>query len=540
MKHFILPFAILLMLVSSCFVAPDITFKDGTVPDLSFSKSGGSLSFSFNATSEWSAKPSADWLTVNPASGIAGDFTITVKAAANETPDDRTASVTVQCGDVAKTVSVQQKQKDVLTLSKSLFEVGEEGGPISVDVSCNVPVSVWITQGESWIAQTKALATSRFSFDIAAYTGEEDRTGEIEFFNTEAGLSAKVTVSQKAPAIFELSPSEASVAGAGGTFTVTVRSSLDYSVSSMPEWVKQVSVKAVATKVHTFEVAANPDEKERSGVIVFCNASGLCVPFTVNQVAASAPQPGVDWSKDFAHKSLITRFTATWCGYCPIMAETVALAQSRRPGRYEAVNIHGDSSNYEFSGYGSLGNDYKIQGYPTSVVDGRRTVQNYNSSYAVTLIEKFQDETESTYPTATAIGMRSSFSGSTLSTDVDVYCKEADSYKLTVMVLEDGIVGYQADYTNGDQQQYKHDAIARIALTDVRGDAFSTVEKNTKKTFSFKADVPSKYVKDNLRVLVYVEREFGTQKKLTDYSLSFYVDNAASAKVGATLEPDLK
>jgi hypothetical protein len=123
--------------------------------------------------------------------------------------------------------------------------------------------------------------------------------------------------------------------------------------------------------------------------------------------------------------------------------------------------------------------------------------------------------------------------------DVDVFCKEADSYKLTVMVLEDGIVGYQADYTNGDHAQYTHDAVARLVLTDVRGDAFSTVEEKTAKTFSFKADI-SKYVKDNLRVLVYVQREFGTQKKQTDYSLKFYVDNAASAKAGTTLDPALK
>lgn len=539
MKRFFLPIAALLMLVSSCFVTPDITFKDGTVPELAFSKTGGTLSFSFNATSDWSATTSAGWLTLNPDSGIAGDFNVTVKAAANDTPDDRSATITVQCGDVVKTVSVQQKQKDMLTLSKSIFEVGEEGGRITVDVSCNVPVSARVLNGSAWISQTKGLETSQFSFEIAANTGEDERTGEIEIYSSEAGLSEKVTVSQKAPAIFELSASETTVESGGGTFTVTVRSSLEYSISSMPEWVKQISVKAVSKKVHTFEVAANPDQEVRSGVIVFCNESGVCVPFNVNQEAAPEPEPGIDWSRDFAHKSLIMRFTATWCGYCPIMAETVALAQSRRPGRYEPVNIHGGSSDLEFSSYKPLMSDYKISGYPTSVVDGRRTLQNYNSSYGATLIEKFQDETESSYPTATAVGIRSVFSGNELSVDVDVFCKEADSYKLTVMVLEDGIVGYQADYTNGDHAQYTHDAVARLVLTDVRGDAFSTVEEKTAKTFSFKADI-SKYVKDNLRVLVYVQREFGTQKKQTDYSLKFYVDNAASAKAGMTLEPALK
>ena len=76
-----------------------------------------------------------------------------------------------------------------------------------------------------------------------------------------------------------------------------------------------------------------------------------------------------------------------------------------------------------------------------------------------------------------------------------------------------------------------------MALTNVEGDPFSTVEDRTVKTFSYKVEVPSQYVKANLRVLVYVQREFGSQSKLSDFKGSFYVDNAASVKAGAELEP---
>lgn len=545
MKRF-LSLAVLTLLVTSCFLfAPNIEFSDGITPAPAFTQAGGTQSFGIKATSDWTATSSESWCTVSPASGISGDFTLTVKALANDTPDARTATVQLQCGEVLRLFTVKQEQKDVLAVPVSTVEMGKEAGEFTVEVSANVPVSARVTKGEAWLSYqgTKGLQAGRHAFSVSANTGEDPRTGEVEFYNTEAGASVRVTVNQKAPDVFELSASETSVAAEGGSFTVTVRSSLSYSVSSMPDWVKEVSVKAVSTKVHTYEVAANPDQAERSGVIVFCNETGVCVPFTVNQEAAAAPVPqpsGVDWTKAFIHKSLIMRFTATWCGYCPIMAETIALAQTNRPGRFEVVNIHGGSSNLEFAGYRPLMTEYNISGYPTSVVDGRRMIENYTPSYCMTLVQNAQDETESTYPTMTAVGIASSFSGNSLSVDVDLYCKEADSYKVTVLLLEDGIIGNQADNYNGSHSDYRHDCVARIALTDVLGAAFSTVEANTVKSFPFKVDVPTQYVKENLRVLVYVQREFGSQQKLSDFKGSFYVDNAASAKAGEILAPAVK
>lgn len=542
MKRMSSMLAAVMLLVSSCFLfekTPDIEFEGGVTPQVSFDKAGGQSSVQFNATAEWTAESSESWCVVSPVSGEAGDITLTVRAAANDTPDGRSAVVRLSCGEVEKTITVDQAQKDMVMLSVPSLEIGEEGGDFPVAVSCNVPLSGRVLKGDAWIAYvgTKAMHSEQHLIRVQANDTEDARTGEIEFYNVEAGVSARLTVSQQAPAVFELSDSEVSMSYEGGSFSVTVRSSLAYSISSTPSWVKEISSKAVATKVHTFEVEANPDQAERSDVIVFCNETGVCVPLMVMQEAAPEPGPsGLDWTKDFAHKSLIMRFTATWCGYCPIMAETVAMAQASRPGRYELVNIHGGGSDLEFSQYRTLLNEYNIGGYPTAVIDGRRMLQNYTPSYGKTLVEQFQDETESTYPVCSAIGVQSAFTDSELSVDVDVYCKAADSYKLTVLVLEDGIIGYQS----GAGSDYHHDAVARIALTDVKGDAFSTVEENTAKQFSFKTAVPSGYKKENLRVLVYVFREFGNQKKLSDYKGSFYVDNAASVKAGETLEPAVK
>ena len=76
---------------------------------------GGSTSFTVTAPGTWTAavQPASDgtaaaWLTIDPASGEAGEHTITLTAKANTAEEERTASVSVTCGSSSATVSVSQ------------------------------------------------------------------------------------------------------------------------------------------------------------------------------------------------------------------------------------------------------------------------------------------------------------------------------------------------------------------------------------------------------------------------------------------------
>lgn len=76
---------------------------------------GGSTSFTITATGPWTAtvQPVAEstdvtWLTVDPASGEAGEHTITLTAKANTAEEERTASVSITSGSSSATVTVSQ------------------------------------------------------------------------------------------------------------------------------------------------------------------------------------------------------------------------------------------------------------------------------------------------------------------------------------------------------------------------------------------------------------------------------------------------
>ena len=101
---------------------------------------------------------------------------------ANEGYDDRNVVLTIQVGELMKTVVVTQKQKDALTLTTDRFEVGQEGGTIHVEVKSNISYEVVIPdEYKGWISQKDAgrgLSSSILSFEIAASEEYEKREGK--------------------------------------------------------------------------------------------------------------------------------------------------------------------------------------------------------------------------------------------------------------------------------------------------------------------------------------------------------------------------
>lgn len=257
----------------------------------------------------------------------------------------------------------------------------------------------------------------------------------------------------------------------------------------------------------------------------------LKIPSATNIVVKGSEEPEEWASKEFWHKSLAMRFTATWCGYCPNLATGFAKAVSQYPNKIEQLNLHPTSSNLGFSGTSALSNIFNVTGYPTGMIDYRSRIGNYASDYAATLVVGAVKETEKNYPVKTGISFSSSVSGNTLNLNVKLYIKEKGDYKVTAVLLEDNIIGYQ----NGGGNSYNHSGIARVAFTDITGDEVSTSEDNKTVSKNYTATIPSSCNKNNLRVLVYVLRQYGSQTiiRTADYG-DYYVDNAISAAVGTT------
>ena len=249
-----------------------------------------------------------------------------------------------------------------------------------------------------------------------------------------------------------------------------------------------------------------------------------------------------DWMEDpvgwqsmpFHHQSLIMRFTGTWCGWCPYMNKAVSIAQEQYPGKLQHLALH-SGGDLDFLDTSSLIYQYGITGFPTGIVDGRICVENtrYPEVTATGLVDAFL-QTEKEYPTVSAAAICSELMGNALVIDVRSYFKEAGAYKITVLLLEDGIINPQA----GGEDPYVHNSVARLSVTDIRGELFDIEADNTTRDFHYETTVPSGCVVGNMRVLVYYQRKFGALPVIqTDGSYGdFFVDNCATASLG-TVKP---
>ena len=338
--------------------------------------------------------------------------------------------------------------------------------------------------------------------------------------------------------VFRFTPSSVSVDAAGGAFSLSIHSTGSFHVDdSNCDWISQVSASGdprfPSGAEYVFSASRNTGAAREGYLIVCDDQSGNCFPVTVSQGSGES-------LKVIPHHSLGMRFTATWCGYCPKMDETFHKIKENQGDRFEYMCLYATSGNYGLDACTYLANDYLVGGFPTGIIDGRFELLNYTSSdYGASVAASAISETESCYPAATSIALSSSLSGQTITLKSKVYALSSDTYKISAFLLEDGIVGYQANYFTGSTNTFEHNRVARLLLnTNVHGDAFP-LDGGQTKSFSWTATVPSGCNLNNLSVLVYVQRPFGSRPAVQSNSYGdYYIDNCRAAAVGAEAAPE--
>ena len=213
-----------------------------------------------------------------------------------------------------------------------------------------------------------------------------------------------------------------------------------------------------------------------------------------------------DFSKTFYRRSLGMRFTATTCGYCPIMSEALHMAYEETEGRLVPFTIYGLMAGTDWMVYDHWRdwcNKFGIEGFPTGNVNGYAVVNNYNAATTSQIFTGLTEEATAKLPANTLIGGTSSNNGSTIDVNLTVASKEAGTYTLGVFLLESNIIGQQ----NGGGSEYQHDFVVKDEFTDFMGDEVSLSAESLQE-FNYSIAVPNS-IEDinNCYICVWIAKE---------------------------------
>lgn len=435
--------------------------------------------------------------------------------------------------------------------SETDFNVNPQGESVKIEFSSSASWKLTLDTSSSteWISVNRTAGQkgdSQVTVEVQANYSGQARSATLTISADE--VSQAITVSQDAIPEkdiqeFSILSEEAYISYVGGIVEVNIVHTAPYELKVTDEWISEYETKASGYLVtHKFLVEANPGWKERVANVAFCT-DRMCIPFAIIQEAdpnAVEPEDPADkvwegvieegWEdKEFLHRPVAMRFTADWCGYCPMMATALDDAKERLGGNLEVMSLH-CSGGLQYSPLTSLERQYKISGYPTGIIDGMTEVGNYSTtSYTASVALEAISFTESNFSTNTSISWVSTLQDRKVKASLSVYLKEPGKYKITVFAVEDNIRGYQ----NGAGSSYIHNGVPRHVFSSVTGDEYVASSENEVATIAYSGKMPKACNLENMRLVVYVQRSMEENSVLATGNYGgYFIDNSATAKLG--------
>ena len=158
-----------------------------------------SFKVQFNANVDWTAalKETTDWCTITPASGVAGDASVTVIALENPTEEQRTATLVLTAGAAVEEIVLTQEAVFVprLAVEPAGVDLPQEGGSATATVTANVAFTV-TAEANDWL--TVAQDGNTVTFTATANPEYAARGVNVTFATEYAEVGGTVYVYQEA------------------------------------------------------------------------------------------------------------------------------------------------------------------------------------------------------------------------------------------------------------------------------------------------------------------------------------------------------
>lgn len=228
-----------------------------TIPTAGTENLEAPVTVKFTANAAWTAtlkgEGVAEWLSISPKSGQAGDAAIKLDAVANTAKENRAATleITVE-GLEPVVVNVTQLQKNAIDVTaEASYTISFKGGSVEVEVGHNVDYTyevVYDTE-EPWLVETKAYATDKLTFTA----GEQEanaaaRTASLYVYS-ELGVVDVITITQEAWSPIQWTKSLSEMGAAAGRVGVAAIGDKVYFTANGELWAADEATGENAAKV---------------------------------------------------------------------------------------------------------------------------------------------------------------------------------------------------------------------------------------------------------------------------------------------------
>ncbi|MEQ2978050.1 BACON domain-containing protein [Butyricimonas faecihominis] len=269
-----------------------------SLTELTFKSAGEEKTFTITSNSNWTITNPSTWCKIDPTQGNS-NTTITAIADPSEEYDDRNFNLTIKAGEVTKVVTVTQKKKDAIILTKEKYDIPTEGDNIVVEIKSNITYSAIIPEEhKEWIKQIetnqlgRGLETKNLNFEISANPSTDKREGIIVIKDNNSSLTDTIHVYQAQKDELILTQDTYNVSSEGENINVELRGNVDYEViipEDVKDWVTQITGRSSRVDNLIFNIAANPTYDNRSAkVIIKDKNSKLADTLNINQTQVNA------------------------------------------------------------------------------------------------------------------------------------------------------------------------------------------------------------------------------------------------------------
>lgn len=158
--------------------------------------SGGTLEIALKTNVELEVTPGADWIHYTETKAL-DNRTVILSIDPNDSDAERSGEVKIsqKGGTLSSTVTVKQ-EKPVLTVEKTEYTVGPDGGTLEIAVQTNVEFEV--KPDADWIhyTETKALSDKTVVLAIDKNGGTDGRSGAVKISQKGGTLSIMIAIAQ--------------------------------------------------------------------------------------------------------------------------------------------------------------------------------------------------------------------------------------------------------------------------------------------------------------------------------------------------------